>query len=76
MFLTDVRLATIMSIIMGGSLLLSISFVSIMRPLFMKMREKLDELDNTLHENLAGSKVVRAFNRQVFEKEKFYIKNK
>ena len=75
MFITDVRLATIMSFVMGGTLLLSISFVSIMRPLFMKMREKLDELNNTLQENLAGSKVVRAFNRQVYEKEKFNKKN-
>ena len=40
MFITDIRLATIMSIIMGGTLFLSLIFVSIMRPLFMKMREK------------------------------------
>lgn len=76
MFLTDVRLATIMSIIMGGTFLLSISFVSVMRPLFMKMREKLDEINNTLQENLTGAKVVRAFNRQIYEKEKFSVKNR
>ncbi len=75
MFFTDTHLATIMSIIMGGTLILSLAFVSIMRPLFMKMREKLDELNNTLQENLAGSKVVRAFNRQVYEKKKFHFKN-
>ncbi len=75
MFLTDVRLATIMSIIMGGTFILSLAFVSVMRPLFMKMRKKLDELNNTLQENLAGSKVVRAFNRQIFEKDKFSFKN-
>jgi ATP-binding cassette subfamily B protein len=75
MFLTDVRLATIMSVIMSGTFILSLSFVSIMRPLFMSMRKKLDELNNTLQENLAGSKVVRAFNRQVFEKDKFKYKN-
>ncbi len=76
MFLTDVRLATIMSIIMGGTLILSLAFVSIMRPLFMKMRVKLDELNNTLQENLAGSKVVRAFNRQTYEIKKFSVKNR
>ena len=75
MFLTDTHLATIMSVIMGGTLILSLTFVSIMRPLFMKMREKLDELNNTLQENLAGSKVVRAFNRQIYEKKKFHLKN-
>ncbi|MFC1839168.1 ABC transporter ATP-binding protein [Thermodesulfobacteriota bacterium] len=76
MFLTDTRLATIMSLIMGGTFILSISFVSIVRPLFMKMRERLDRLNNTLQENLAGSKVVRAFNRQAYEKEKFNLKNR
>ena len=75
MFLTDIRLATIMSIIMGGTFILSLAFVSVMRPLFMRMRKKLDELNNTLQENLAGSKVVRAFNRQIFEKDKFSSKN-
>ncbi len=75
MFLTDVRLATIMSVIMGGTFILSLSFVSIMRPLFMKMRKKLDELNNALQENLAGSKVVRAFNRQIYEKDKFNNRN-
>lgn len=76
MFLTDIKLATVMSVIMGGTLILSLTFVSIMRPLFMKMRKKLDELNNTLQENLAGSKVVRAFNRQIFEKKKFSMKNR
>lgn len=76
MFLINVHLATIMSFIMGGTFILSISFVTIMRPLFLKMRKKLDELNNTLQENLAGSKVVRAFNRQVYEKEKFNVKNR
>lgn len=75
MFLTDVKLATIMSVIMGGTLVLSLAFVAVMRPLFMKMREKLDELNNTLQENLAGSKVVRAFNRQGYEIDKFSLKN-
>ena len=76
MFLTDVRLASIMSVIMGGTLALSLAFVSIMRPLFMRMRKKLDELNNTLQENLAGSKIVRAFNRQVYEIKKFAVKNR
>ncbi len=76
MFNTDVRLASIMALLMGGTLAFSITIVSFLRPLFMKMRTKLDELNNTLQENLAGAKVVRAFNRQLFEKEKFELKNR
>jgi ABC-type multidrug transport system fused ATPase/permease subunit len=76
MFNTDVRLASIMALLMGGTLAFSITFVSFLRPLFLKMRAKLDELNNTLQENLAGAKVVRAFNRQLLEREKFGLKNR
>ena len=76
MFHTDVRLASIMALLMGGTLVFSITIVSFLRPLFLKMRAKLDDLNNTLQENLAGAKVVRAFNRQSFEKEKFGLKNR
>lgn len=76
MFNTDVRLASIMALLMGGTLAFSITIVSFLRPLFLKMRTKLDELNNTLQENLAGAKVVRAFNRQSFEKDKFGLKNR
>ena len=76
MFHTDVRLASIMALLMGGTLAFSITIVSFLRPLFLKMRAKLDDLNNTLQENLAGAKVVRAFNRQLFEREKFGLKNR
>jgi ATP-binding cassette subfamily B multidrug efflux pump len=42
----------------------------------MKARTALDELNNTLQENLAGAKVVRAFARQAQELAKFGIRNK
>ncbi len=42
----------------------------------MKARTALDELNNTLQENLAGAKVVRAFARQNQELGKFRIRNK
>jgi ABC-type multidrug transport system fused ATPase/permease subunit len=76
MFNTDLRLASIMALLMGGTLIFSVTIVSFLRPLFLKMRAKLDDLNNTLQENLAGAKVVRAFNRQSFEKEKFELKNR
>lgn len=75
MFLTDIRLASIMAIIMGGTFVFSITFIAFLHPAFMRRRAKLDELNNTLQENLAGAKVVRAFNRQLFEIEKFGLKN-
>jgi ATP-binding cassette subfamily B protein len=76
MFHTDVRLASIMALLMGGTLAFSVTIVSFLRPLFLKMRTRLDDLNNTLQENLAGAKVVRAFNRQSFEIGKFELKNR
>ena len=71
MFITNTRLASIIVMIMGGILIISISFATFMHPLFMKIRTKVDELNNTIQENLAGAKIVRVFNRQQSEKEKF-----
>ena len=42
----------------------------------MKVRERLDEVNNVLQENLAGAKVVRAFARQEHEAARFDEKNR
>jgi ATP-binding cassette subfamily B multidrug efflux pump len=75
MFLTDPGLAGVMAVFMPLTLLLFFAAASYIRPLFMKVRAALDELNNTLQENLAGAKVVRAFARQGQELAKFGIRN-
>jgi ATP-binding cassette subfamily B multidrug efflux pump len=76
MYLKDPGLARIMAVFMPLVLVLFFIVATIIRPLFMKARTALDELNNTLQENLAGAKVVRAFARQVQELAKFGIRNK
>jgi ATP-binding cassette, subfamily B, multidrug efflux pump len=76
MYLTDPGLAHIMAIFMPLTLILFLGVAIFIRPLFMKQRVALDELNNTLQENLAGAKVVRAFARQGQEKAKFALRNK
>jgi ATP-binding cassette subfamily B protein len=76
MYLTDPGLAHIMAIFMPLTLILFFGVAIFIRPLFMKQRVALDELNNTLQENLAGAKVVRAFARQPQEKAKFALRNK
>jgi ATP-binding cassette, subfamily B, multidrug efflux pump len=76
MYLTDPGLANIMAIFMPLTLILFVGVAMYIRPLFMKARTALDELNNTLQENLAGAKVVRAFARQKQELAKFRIRNK
>jgi ATP-binding cassette subfamily B multidrug efflux pump len=76
MYLTDPGLAHIMAIFMPLTLVLFFGVATVIRPLFMKQRAALDELNNTLQENLAGAKVVRAFARQGQELRKFRVRNK
>jgi ATP-binding cassette subfamily B multidrug efflux pump len=76
MYLTDPHLASIMAIFMPLTLVLFFGVALFIRPLFMKARMALDEINNTLQENLAGAKVVRAFARQDQEVRKFGLRNR
>jgi ATP-binding cassette, subfamily B, multidrug efflux pump len=76
MYWTDPGLARIMAIFMPLTLVLFFGVATMIRPLFMKSRTALDELNNILQENLAGAKVVRAFARQGQELRKFQLRNK
>jgi ATP-binding cassette subfamily B multidrug efflux pump len=76
MYLSDPGLARVMAIFMPLTLALFFLVATFIRPLFMKARTALDELNNILQENLAGAKVVRAFARQARELIKFGIRNK
>lgn len=44
-------------------------------PLFKKIQEKLDRVTVVLRENLTGIRVIRAYDQQVTEKEKFVVAN-
>lgn len=46
------------------------------RPLFVKMRERLSEMNTAAQENISGNRVVKAFTREIYECEKFDEKNK
>jgi ATP-binding cassette subfamily B multidrug efflux pump len=45
------------------------------RPLFVDLRERLSLLNTTAQEDISGNKVVKAFNREEYEIEKFSKKN-
>ncbi|PMQ01244.1 MAG: multidrug ABC transporter ATP-binding protein [Dictyoglomus sp. NZ13-RE01] len=54
--------------------LLSFIFIFIMKksfPLFTEMQKRIDGLNRVVRENLAGIRIVRAFMRSDFEKERF-----
>lgn len=45
------------------------------RPRFMFMRDKLAEMNTTAQENIAGNRVVKAFAREEYEKDRFQQRN-
>ncbi len=45
------------------------------RPRFVYMREKLSEMNTAAQENIAGNRVVKAFAREEYEKERFEVRN-
>ena len=46
------------------------------RPRFAFMREKLSDMNTAAQENIAGNRVVKAFAREEYEKERFEEKNR
>lgn len=44
-------------------------------PLFRKLQHRVDRVNAVIQENLTGIRVVKAFNRQEFEEEKFQKRN-
>lgn len=58
-------------------IILAIVVVSCMRsfPLFKKMQEKIDGINKVMRESLLGVRVIKAFNLQPIEKEKFNKSN-
>ncbi len=75
MYRTNARLSIVMLIVLPGTLGLFFVLAIFIRPMIMKVRTRLDALNNALQENLAGAKVVRAFARQTYEEDRFGERN-
>ena len=67
----NVRLSLIFLVVIP--LILAIFFFVMKKtnPLFVKVKSNLDNVSNITRENLSGNRVVRAFNKQQYEIERF-----
>lgn len=75
MFQTDSRLALMMLPILIVIMAIVVFFVFRMGPLFHTVQERLDTLNMTLQENIAGVRLVKAFVRADHEAERFAESN-
>lgn len=53
------------------ALILFVIFGAVSQPLFVKVQQKLSNMNTILQESLAGIKVVRAFTREPYEQKRF-----
>ncbi|NDJ60762.1 MAG: ABC transporter ATP-binding protein [Chloroflexi bacterium] len=71
LLLTNWQLTLAILPILPLALVLFAAFGVIARPLFGELQRRLSALNTILQENMAGLKVVRAFNRESFEQRRF-----
>jgi ATP-binding cassette, subfamily B, multidrug efflux pump len=75
MISTSKRLAlTMLPLLVLTSLLVGF-FIARMEPMFRKVQQKLDALNNVLHENIAGARLVKALVRGEHEGQRFEVAN-
>jgi len=70
------KLTLLLVVITPVLLVISKIFSRRVRPRFVFMREKLAEMNAAAQENIAGNRVVKAFAREEYEKERFEVRNK
>jgi ATP-binding cassette subfamily B multidrug efflux pump len=72
---TDSRLAlTILPLLLVTGVIIAI-FISRTQPLYLTVQRKLDTLNTVLQENIAGVRLVKAFNRSGYETGRFAAAN-
>jgi len=71
MFATNPRLASVVLVLLPVTLVLVTVFVRTVQPLFTRVQEKLEYLNQVMQENLTGIRVVKAFVRRDYEDRRF-----
>lgn len=73
--LFSIELSWLLSIAIVSSLLLSYFLAKKLKPIFLETRNSFGALTNTIRENIVGAQVVRMFNTQGKELQKFSKNN-
>jgi len=71
MFATNPNLATVILALLPVTFVMVTVFIRVVRPLFTRIQERLDVLNQVLQENLSGIRVVKAFVRSDHENARF-----
>ncbi len=71
MFLTNWQLALISAVFIPPTALLAVKMTSTLRPIWLNVQNLQGRIGVVLQENLSGMRVVKAFGREAFERDKF-----
>jgi ATP-binding cassette subfamily B protein len=71
MWITNRQLSVIMVVLLPITLALVYFFIRVSQPLFRRVQERVDYLNQVLQENLTGIRVVKAFVRRDHENNRF-----
>lgn len=72
----DVAMSWIIALAVGILIILILGIMSLALPKFKRIQKLIDKLNLIVRENLSGMLVIRAFNTQQFEEERFDDANK
>jgi ATP-binding cassette subfamily B protein len=75
MVATNPKLSLVMAVLLPIVLVLVTALIKIVDPLYTRVQEKLDQLNQVLQENLIGIRVVKAFVRRQHENKRFETRN-
>lgn len=67
----DARLSLIFVVVMPIILIIVVAIMKKASPMYLEAKTHLDRVSNVTRENLSGNRVVRAFNKQDYEKNRF-----
>ena len=70
-FIVSWKLTLALFLVTPLLMLITKLYSSRVRPKFMDMRERLSEMNTAAQENIAGTRVVKAFAREDYERERF-----
>ena len=74
-FTINVKLTLYLAAVTPFILLVTYLFSRVIHPMYIKLREKLSDLNTVAQENIEGNREVKAFAREKFEKQKFEARN-
>lgn len=71
MLMLDLSFAVVVACALPLILICVVYFISKANPKFSILQTKLDRVNNVMQENVSGSRVVKAYTKEVYEQERF-----